>query len=111
MMMRFIAFLALVASSQAFAPMTIQSRSTKLFSSDSHIDKSYTAGSGMDIDTLPFMISHLNEDNFVESLEMMEPLLMNECVGEECDILLEHIRNKAEDLGMEVPEGYAPNHH
>ncbi|KAL3895385.1 MAG: hypothetical protein SGARI_007465, partial [Bacillariaceae sp.] len=99
-MMRITAFLALLASSQAFMTSPSQKTTTALKSSESHIDKGYTASSGMDIDTLPFMISMLDEDNFVESLEMMEPLLMNECVGSECDIFLECIQDRAEDLGQ-----------
>ncbi|KAL3915893.1 MAG: hypothetical protein SGARI_008084 [Bacillariaceae sp.] len=103
---------SLFASSQAFAPMTAStSRNTALFNADSHIDKSFTAGSGMDVDTIPVLIKNLNEDNFAESLEMMEPLLMNECVGDECDIFLSQVQDKADDLGMKIPKGYAPTHH
>ena len=102
---------SLIASVQAFAPMASTSRTTALFSSDTHIDKAYTAGSGMNDDTLPFLIKNLDEDNFVESLEMMEPLLMNECVGDECDMFLSQLEDKASELGKEIPAGYAPSHH
>jgi hypothetical protein len=102
---------ALFASAQAFAPMIITSHNTALFNSETHIDKSYTAGSGMNDDTLPFMIKNLSKDNFVESLEMMEPLLLNECVGEECELYMSQLQDKAAELGLKIPEGYAPTHH
>ena len=75
------------------------------------MDKSYTAGSGMNDDTLPSMIKHLSTDNFDESLEMMEPLLLNECVGEECELFMSQLQDKAAELGMTIPKGYAATHH
>jgi hypothetical protein len=56
-------------------------------------------------------IDNLTVDNFVETLEMMEPLLLNECVGPECDVHLDRLRSKCQEIGKELPEGYAPTHH
>ena len=115
--MRVAFFLSLVAvvatTTQAFttapaftkAPMT-----TGLSESSSHIDKAFTASSGMNDHVIPSIIDHLNHDNFQESLEMMEPLLMNECVDHEYNEYMTQLEQKCHALGKEVPSNYAPTH-
>lgn len=60
---------------------------------------------------LPFMIEKLTKENFDESIEMMEALLTNECVGDECDIAMGLLKEKCKEIGMELPPDYAPTHH
>ena len=57
-------------------------------------------------------IENLTADNFDESLEMLEPLLINECVGEICDDYMGMIFTKAENIGKMTPKWlrYAPRH-
>jgi hypothetical protein len=115
MMMRITFLVALMAFSvQAFTILPTQQkvRSAVLLrmSSETHIDRDYTASEGMNHDSIPTLIHHLKEDNFVESLEMMEPLFMNECVGEEYDQYMTQLKMKCAELGKQLPEGYAPNH-
>jgi hypothetical protein len=73
--------------------------------------KDFTAGSGMDVEHIPFLIDNLNEENFAESLAVLEPLLTNECVGDVCDDYMSQLKEKAESIGKQIPSGYAPSHH
>jgi hypothetical protein len=74
-----------------------------------HIAKEFTAGSGMNVQTIPTMIDHLTEDNFDESLEMMEPLLVNEATLTEYLGFIKVLKARCETIGKSIPEGYA--HH
>ena len=67
-----------------------------------------TAASGANVHDIPSLIEHLTAENFEESLELLEPLLMNECVGEECKDYVGEMEAKAEKLGKTVPDTYAP---
>ncbi|KAL7571569.1 hypothetical protein ACA910_020984 [Epithemia clementina (nom. ined.)] len=106
---------SLLDTSQAFsiAPRNSQSimSTTKLFTSSTHISKDYLAGSGMNEHHIPVLIQNLTPENFDESLEMLEPLLTNECIGESCDMYLNDLNVKAKEIGKTVPEGFAPSHH
>ncbi|KAG7369573.1 hypothetical protein IV203_027319 [Nitzschia inconspicua] len=109
-------FFVLVATSflaaDAFSPACQRPFATTLqMTSETHINRDYTAGSGMNDNSIPVLIKNLNKDNFEESLEMLEPLLMNECVGEECELFMGQLNDKATEIGMKVPDGYAPSHH
>jgi len=109
--MRTFAFLfALVASAQAFTHQALVTQKTTLFNSETHIDPQYTVSEGMTHDTVPVFIDNLNQENFLESLEMMEPLLMNECVGKEYDEFMSQLETKCADVGKKVPKGYAKTH-
>jgi hypothetical protein len=109
--MRAIFLTSLLVAAQAFQAPVCYKMSTALRSSDTHIDPQFTAGSGMDVDALPMFIDNLNQENFLESLEMMEPLFTNECVGDECDLLLGKLEEKCDKIGKKLPEGYAATHH
>lgn len=110
-----VAAAAAVLTSDAFTPASTITQHRRpvsfLKNSETHMDKSYTAGSGMNDDTIPVLIKNLSKDNFDESLEMLEPLLLNECVGDECELFLGQLQDKASEIGMEIPSGYAPTHH
>lgn len=69
------------------------------------------AGSGMNVNDIDLFIDNLNEENFVKSLEMLEPLLINECVGDVCDDYVGQVIAKADEIGKKVPKGYANTHH
>ena len=78
--MRFFVSASLVAHAAAFSPALVARPQTALPST--HIDKSYTASSGMTEHDIALFIENLSPENFEESLEMLEPLLTNECVGD-----------------------------
>ena len=104
-----------LGSAQAFStpPSFVAVTRTHLaMTSETHMDKGYTVGSGMTEDAIPVLIKNLAPDNFEESLEMLEPLLTNECVGDEhCGMFMEDLKTKCQEIGMELPEGFAPTHH
>mmetsp|Transcript_35573 Transcript_35573/g.101302 ORF Transcript_35573/g.101302 Transcript_35573/m.101302 type:complete len:115 (+) Transcript_35573:89-433(+) len=108
-------FLAAIASTEAFAPVffTRSSGRTAFVSSmRSHIDKDFTADSGMNIATLPVYIDNLDVDNFEESLEMFEALLANECVGDDiCEDYVSQLADKAKSIGKDLPPGFGSKHH
>jgi hypothetical protein len=106
-------FIASLLGAEGFSsPAFVGRKSFALeMTADSHIDKDFTAGSGMDVNHLPTMIDHLTADNFDESLEMMEPLLTNECVGKEYDDAMSKLKAKCKEIGKELPANYAPSHH
>lgn len=83
----------------------------KALSMSTHMDKDYTAGSGMTEHDISVFIENLTAENFEESLEMLEPLLTNECVGDVCDDFVAQLNDKAESIGKKVPDGYAATHH
>lgn len=76
-----------------------------------HIDKDYTASAGMNVHDIPFLIEHLTQENFRETLEMLEPLLTNECVGDVCDDYLTHLHYKAAEIDKLIPPTYGRKHH
>ena len=102
-----IASIAVPAS--AFAPAVPVGRNSVTLSS--HVEKGFTADSGMNVDNIPLYIDNLNVDNFEESLEMFEALLTNECVGDVCDTYVHELSEKAESIGMKLPKGFAGSHH
>jgi len=81
--------------------------------SEEHIKmpSTFVAGSGMNEHHIRILIENLSPENFAESLEVMEPLLTNECVGHECDLYMDMLHQKSSSIGMQVPQGYAPTHH
>lgn len=90
----------------------IRSASTScLHQSGTHIDKAFTADSGMSVDNIPLYIENLSKENFDESLEMFEALLTNECVGDVCDDYVGQLQEKATSIGMKLPKGFAGSHH
>ena len=101
----------LVGANGFTSPAFIGRKSMVLKTADSHIDKKFTASSGMDLDHLPVLIKNLSEDNFDESLEMMEPLLINEAVGKEYDDAMAKLKAKCKEIGKELPANFAPTHH
>mmetsp|Transcript_40267 Transcript_40267/g.83861 ORF Transcript_40267/g.83861 Transcript_40267/m.83861 type:complete len:111 (-) Transcript_40267:241-573(-) len=110
-MMRSIAALILVFVScvNAFAPSG-QRRVAFVPKMSSKMDN-FFADSGLTVDAIPMYIDNLDVDNFEASLEMLEPLLTNECVGDECDVFVGELKEKAASIGKDIPEGYAPYHH
>ena len=56
-------FLSALASTQAFSPAFTASRPTT-FLQETHIDKDFTADSGMNVESLPLYIDNLDIDNF-----------------------------------------------
>ena len=113
--MRFTSIAALLVafagSSNAFAPSLGRSASTSLkMSSDTHMGQDFTADSGLTVAAIPMYIDNLNQQNFVETLEMLEPLLINECRGETCEMFVEDLKEKAKSIGKEIPSNYAPLH-
>jgi hypothetical protein len=112
MMRSFLLFAMALLAAEAFAPASQRPVTTSLkMTSETHINRDFTAGSGMNDDTIPFLIKNLSKDNFKESLEMLEPLLMNECVGDECELFMQQLKDKVTEIGMKIPDGYAPSHH
>ena len=77
-----------------------------LFDNNPHM-----ADSSLDVHNLRTLIDNLAPDNYDTSLRMMEPLLVNECVGQECEDYLAQLKEKCEEIGKPLPEGYAPTHH
>ena len=106
--MRFFAFLFVAAfgSANAFTTTT-----DLAMSSGTHMDKQYTVGSGMTEHEIPLFIQKMTIDNFEETLEMLEPLLTNECVGDICDDYVGELEDKAQEIGKSIPPGYAATHH
>lgn len=104
-----LAFLA--ATTQAFVPGTRPSTPTFCMSSNTHISKDFTADSGMNEAAIPVLIDNLNQENFLESLEMLEPLMTNECVGEVCDLYMGDLEEKCEKVGMDLPKDFPRTHH
>lgn len=109
--MKFAATLLVLLGSaaQAFQPAFTTRPTT--FLACSHIDPKFTADSGMTVDNLPLYIDNLNKDNFIESLEMFEALVRNECVGDSCDDYVGQLADKAASLGLDLPDGFCNNHH
>jgi len=109
-----ISFLLLLAaaSTEAFmVPAPPSFVKTQLFTAETHISKDFEADSGMNVNNLPVLIKNLAPDNFEESMEIIEVLLVNECVGKEYDDFLGQLKKKATEIGKEVPAGFAPTHH
>ena len=104
-----IMLLATSMSTLAFVPSTsvFAARSLSVLPMTSE-DNFATAASGANIHDIPSLIEHLATDNFEESLVLLEPLLMNECVGEECKDYVGEVEAKAKKLGKTVPDTYAP---
>jgi len=102
-------FLAFLGSAQAFSPAFTARPTTFLL--ESHIEKGFTADSGMNVENIPLYIDNLNTDNFEESLEMFEALLTNECVGDSCEDYIGQLADKAKSIGKELPKGFASKHH
>jgi hypothetical protein len=115
MMHSLVLLAAILLNAEGFSPAKHYPRScpytTVSMSSESSLVKDYTAGSGMNDDTIPVFIKNLSKDNFEASLEMLEPLLMNECIGDECEFYLGELHAKASEIGVKIPDGYAPSHH
>jgi len=74
-------------------------------------DKNQMADSSLDVHNLRTLIDNLKPDNYDASLGLMEPLLMNECVGQECEDYLAQLKDKCQEIGKPLPEGFAPTHH
>jgi len=106
-------FLAAASGAHAFAtgPAAAFVGSSSSSLKMTKMDKGFTADSGLTVEMIPMYIENLNEENFDESLGMLEPLLTNECVGDKCDTFMEDLKAKAASIGKSLPEGYAPSHH
>ena len=74
-------------------------------------DRKQMADSSLDVHNLRSLIDNLAPDNFEASLDLIEPLLVNECVGQECEDYLSQLKDKCEDIGVALPDGFAPSHH
>ena len=74
-------------------------------------DKAQMADSSLDIHNLRPLIDNLAADNFEKSLELIEPLLVNECTGQECEDYLGQLQAKCKEIGLSLPAGFAPSHH
>ena len=74
-------------------------------------DKNQMADSSLDVHNLRTLIDNLKPDNYDASLSLMEPLLLNECVGQECEDYLAQLKDKCQEIGKPLPEGFAPTHH
>ena len=55
---------------------------------------------------IPFLIENLAPDNFDVSLELLQPLLMSECVGEVCEDYLTLLQDKAASIDKTLPEDF-----
>jgi len=112
---QFALLLLAVGGAQAFAPsptFVSRTRTAALsMTAETHISKDFAAGSGMNEHDIPILIKNLSKENFEESLEMLEPLLTVECVGDICDDYISQLKDKASEIGMEIPAGYASTHH
>lgn len=71
------------------------------------MSKAYTAGSGMSLNHVQVLIDNLDESNYKESLEMIEPFLLNEADTQLYQDSMKRIYSKAHTLGIEVPEDFA----
>lgn len=111
MLIRALVISSFALAANAFTIRTPAMRTTTLFSSDSHLKKDFTSGSGMNEHDIPLFINNLTKENFEASLEMLEPLLLNECVGEVCDDYMGELLAKSDSIGMTIPKDYAPYHH
>jgi len=100
--------LLLVASVNAFSPSL---RRSPAFAAQMSSMSEFFADSGLTVDAIPMYIDNLDVDNFEASLEMLEPLLTNECVGDQCDVFVDELKDKAAEIGKEIPEGYGRFHH
>jgi hypothetical protein len=102
-----LAFLVTLVTVDAFQPAFVGRAPIALFT----VNDFSAVGSGMTEDQIPLLIENFSKDNFQLSLEMLEPLLTVECVGDHCDTYVAELRAKAAEIGMELPAGYAPSHH
>jgi len=107
-----LSLLLIAASAEAFlAPVPSFVKPQLCMTSETHISGGFQADSGMTVNDIPLFIKNLSADNFDESLEMLEPLLVNECVGDQCELFMEDLKAKCKEIGKELPAGYAPSHH
>ena len=100
-----------INAGNAFVPSLGRPVAGVMTLANTHMDKSYTVGSGMTEHDIPGFIEKLTAENFEETLEMLEPLLTNECVGEICEDYVTQLKEKAASIGKEIPSTYAPTHH
>jgi hypothetical protein len=75
-----------------------------LHGGDESMDK--TAGSGMLLQHVELLIEHLDGDNFAESLDTMEPFLINEADDAFRENALKQIESKASSFGKSIPKDY-----
>ena len=109
MMRVLVLFQALLLSSTTAFAFVIAPRTAPLVAPV--FSKGGTADSSLDVHNLRTLIDNLAPDNFKVSLSLIEPLLMNECVGDECELYLSQLHDKCEEIGMKLPDGFAPTHH
>ena len=101
---------ALATSADAFTMNGVPPRFSAALSMTA-MDKDFTADSGLTVNNIPQFIDNLDVQNFEESLMMLEPLLTNECVGDQCDVFVEEVKTKAAQLVKTMPDDYASFHH
>jgi hypothetical protein len=75
-----------------------------LHGGDESMDK--TAGSGMLLQHVELLIEHLDAENFANSLDTMEPFLINEADDAFRENALKRIESKASTFGKSIPEDY-----
>jgi hypothetical protein len=113
--MRFTFSALLLGTASSFSPVMIHNGGSRtpisLRNSDTHVEREFTADSGMNVDNLPLFIDNLNVENFEESLEIFEALFTNECVGDTCEDYINQLKEKAKTIGKELPPGFGSKHH
>lgn len=64
-------------------------------------------GSGMQLQHLHVLIDNMDETNYAESIQMIEPFLLNEASNEEYKEAMRQLNRKAHHLGIEIPHNFA----
>lgn len=64
-------------------------------------------GSGMQLPHVQMLIDKIDENNYAESLKMIEPFLLNEANKDEYQEAMRKLNRKAHHLGIEIPHDFA----
>ena len=99
----FIAPLLLIFTTEAFHIPTTTVRSTARLSmvNENHQER------GMHLQRLEQLIDEIDQNNYKETLQTIEPLLLQDASPEEYNEAMRHLNRKAHHLGMDIPHDFA----
>lgn len=64
------------------------------------------SNNGMHLQQLQMLLDEIDENNFTETLEKIEPLLLQDVSTDEYKEAMRHLTRKAHHLGMEIPHDF-----
>lgn len=73
-----------------------------------HMDEHFTPDGHVTAENIPAYIQHIDGENFDETLEILEPVLTEECEGVIQDIFMADLMIKAKKFGKKIPDDYGP---